>query len=159
MSLKYFDFLKQIINRKEGDPVEMVRNVDPLGKSEIGWGIKEFKTEYSTRFNMCGYCAPKLDVVRIGFIGLGERGSNAVVRISQIEGVEIKALSDQREASVKASQSYLTGKGIPVVAEYFGKEEGWKEMCDRDDVDLVYICTPWHQHTPMAVYAMEHGKH
>ena len=25
-------------------------------------------------FNMCGYAAPKLDVVRVGFIGLGNRG-------------------------------------------------------------------------------------
>ncbi|MFZ9024034.1 MAG: Gfo/Idh/MocA family protein, partial [Anaerohalosphaeraceae bacterium] len=29
----------------------------------------------------------------------------------------------------------------------------------RDDLDLIYIATPWELHTPMAVYAMEHGKH
>jgi hypothetical protein len=32
-------------------------------------------------------------------------------------------------------------------------------MCDRNDIDLIYICTPWDMHAPMAVYAMEHGKH
>ncbi len=25
-------------------------------------------------FNMCGYRAPKLDIVRVGFIGIGNRG-------------------------------------------------------------------------------------
>ena len=32
-------------------------------------------------------------------------------------------------------------------------------MCQRDDIDLLYIATPWELHTPMAVYAMEHGMH
>ena len=32
-------------------------------------------------------------------------------------------------------------------------------MCDRKDIDLVYIATPWALHAPMGVYAMEHGKH
>ena len=27
------------------------------------------------------------------------------------------------------------------------------------DIDLIYITAPWSWHTPMAVYAMEHGKH
>ena len=34
-----------------------------------------------------------------------------------------------------------------------------RNYATRDDIDLVYICTPWNLHTPMAVYAMEHGKH
>ncbi len=32
-------------------------------------------------------------------------------------------------------------------------------MCESKDIDLVYIATPWKLHTPMAVYAMNHGKH
>src|SRR5690606_9321143 len=37
--------------------------------------------------------------------------------------------------------------------------ESWKTVCDREDIDLIYIATPWKLHTPMALYAMEHGKH
>jgi predicted dehydrogenase len=33
------------------------------------------------------------------------------------------------------------------------------KLCQRDDIDLVYIATPWRWHTTMAVYAMLHGKH
>jgi hypothetical protein len=33
-------------------------------------------------FNMCGYAAPKLDKVRVGFVGIGDRGSGAVERMT-----------------------------------------------------------------------------
>ena len=42
---------------------------------------------------------------------------------------------------------------------YTGGENEWKKVCERKDIDLIYIATPWSLHTPMAVYAMEHGKH
>ncbi|MGD9931266.1 MAG: Gfo/Idh/MocA family protein [Mangrovibacterium sp.] len=113
----------------------------------------------TSSFNMCNYAAPKIPVVRVGFIGLGMRGPGAVVRMSHIEGVEIKALCDIRENSVKGSQKHLREAGLPDATEYFGSEDAWKALCERDDIDLVYICTPWHLHTPMAVYAMNHGKH
>ena len=34
---------------------------------------------------------------------------------------------------------------------YTDTEDAWKEMCQRDDLDLIYIATPWELHTPMAV--------
>ncbi|WP_316789516.1 Gfo/Idh/MocA family protein [Pedobacter frigoris] len=110
------------------------------------------------RFNMSGYAAPKIDKVKIGFIGLGMRGPGAVSRMSFIEGVEIKALCDKLPERAAAAQKNLVSKGLPKAKEYSG-ENGWKEMIDKEDLDLIYICTPWHLHTPMAVYAMEHGKH
>lgn len=109
-------------------------------------------------FNMSGYAAPKLETVRIGFIGLGNRGPAAVARMSHIEGAEIKALCDLRPDKISAVQKSLEGSGHnPVI--YTGKEDEWKKMCERPDIDLVYIATPWSLHTPMAVYAMNHGKH
>ena len=100
-----------------------------------------------------------IPVVRMGFIGLGMRGADAVNRISNIEGVEFKALCDLLPERVTAVQNnVIKAKNLPECAEYSG-EEGWKELCKRDDIDLVYICTDWVNHVPMAVYAMQHGKH
>ena len=48
---------------------------------------------------MCGYAAPKLDTVRVGFVGIGDRGSGAVKRMTFIEGVEVTALCDTRQAA------------------------------------------------------------
>jgi predicted dehydrogenase len=114
---------------------------------------------HSQLFNMSGYAAPKLDVVRIGFIGLGMRGPGAVERMANIEGVEIKALCDERMDRVENAQKILSNYGLPAAKAYGGSKDAWKELCQSDEIDLVYICTPWKLHTPMAVFAMENGKH
>lgn len=111
------------------------------------------------QFNMSGYRAPKIDTVRVGFIGLGMRGPGAVERMCHIEGVEIKALCDERMERVENTQKIITGYGLPPARAYGGSPDAWKELCRSNDIDLVYICTPWSLHTPMAVYAMEQGKH
>lgn len=107
---------------------------------------------------MIGFRTDPIDTVRVGFIGLGMRGPDAVVRFTYIEGVKIVALCDLFEDRVEAVQKMLDGRSVARAAGYFG-EEGWKELCDRDDIDLVYICTPWQNHVEMAVYAMNSGKH
>jgi predicted dehydrogenase len=109
-------------------------------------------------FNMCGFAAPKIDMVRIGFIGLGNRGPAAVERMTHIDGTEIKALCDIRPAKVNAVKKMLEGT-VHQPDIYTSKADEWKKMCDRKDIDLVYIATPWALHTPMAVYAMQQGKH
>lgn len=115
----------------------------------------EPKTEH---YNMSGFAAPKLETVRIGFIGLGNRGPAAVKRMSIIEGVDIKGLCDLRPAKAEAAKKLLDKTAHrPVI--YTGNENEWKKMCDSKDIDLIYIATPWMFHTPMAVYAMNQGKH
>ena len=110
-------------------------------------------------FNMCGYAAPKLETVRVGFIGMGNRGPTHVDSVSHLEGVEIKALCDVFPDRVEKAQKILEKAGLPPAKGYSGSKEIWKEMCQDPDIDLIYIVTPWAWHTPMAVYAMEHGKH
>jgi hypothetical protein len=46
------------------------------------------KKEHTQKYNMSGYAAPPIPVVRVGFVGLGDRGSEAVKRLSFIDGVE-----------------------------------------------------------------------
>ncbi|HEX7904491.1 MAG TPA: Gfo/Idh/MocA family oxidoreductase [Chitinophagaceae bacterium] len=115
-------------------------------------------TDRNQLFNMSGYAAPKLEKVRIGFIGLGMRGPNHLKNTSKLEGVEIKALCDIRQEKALGAKKLLDGLGHdPEI--YSGSADAWKKMCERTDIDLIYIATPWDQHTPMAVYAMNHGKH
>ena len=109
-------------------------------------------------FNMSGFAAPKLETVRIGFIGLGNRGPYAVERMTHIEGTLVTALCDIRPEKVNAVVKALEGS-IHHPATYSGGKDDWKKLCDRKDIDLVYIATPWALHTPIAVYAMKQGKH
>ena len=100
-----------------------------------------------------------IENVRVGFIGLGMRGYDAVDRFTYIEGTTIVALCDIEADRVESVQrDVLESRGIARAEAYTGTE-GWKQLCDRDDIDLVYICTDWVNHVPMAVYAMQHGKH
>ena len=106
---------------------------------------------------MSGFAAPAVKKVRIGHVGLGMRGPGAVQRMAAIPGVEIAALCDLYPERVGRMQKWLKENGKPSAREYSG-EEGYKALCESD-LDLVYVTTPWKLHTPMALYAMEHGKH
>ncbi len=109
-------------------------------------------------FNMANYAAEPLDVVRVGLIGVGSRGLGTIGRLSHIEGVEIKALCDLYPEKVNAGKELLNERN-QYPDTYSGGKEEWKRLCDRTDLDLVYICTPWDLHAPQSIYAMEHGKH
>ena len=109
--------------------------------------------------DMIGFAAPPLDTVRIGFIGLGMRGPGAVERMCQIDGTKIVALCDFEQDRAEAAAGILERFGRPEAALYYGSEDAWKRLCERDDIDLVYIATDWTSHAKMAIYAMEHGKH
>ena len=102
---------------------------------------------------------PKLETVRVGFIGLGMRGPGAVERWTHIPGTQIVALCDLLPERVEGAQKILEKAGLPKAASYAGDEKAWKKLCERDDIDVVYIATDWKHHADMGVYAMEHGKH
>ncbi len=105
-----------------------------------------------------GLTAPKLETVRVGFVGLGARGPWAVKRFAHIPGVEIVALCDYEEARAEKCQRELRNRGLKPADIYFG-EKGYEELCKRDDVDLIYVATDWNHHFPVAKCALENGKH
>ncbi|MBR5403895.1 MAG: Gfo/Idh/MocA family oxidoreductase, partial [Bacteroidales bacterium] len=109
--------------------------------------------------NVIGLTADPIENVRIGVIGLGMRGSFAVERLSYVPGSQITAVCDLLPERVEWAQNTLKALGNPDVAGYGGEEESWKQVCESPDVDLVYIVTDWKHHTPMALYAMDCGKH
>ena len=108
--------------------------------------------------DVVGLRLPPMDTVCIGFIGVGARGSHAVKLWCNFPQVRIAAICDLLPENVEKCQGYLRKAGRPEAAGYSGTEEAWKELCERDDINLVYICTDWKNHAPMALYAMEHGK-
>ena len=99
-----------------------------------------------------------IKTVRVAFVGLGMRGEWAVMRFAHIPGVEIVALCDYEEPRAERFQKYLREAGLAPADIYYG-ENGYKEVCQRPDVDLVYVATDWNHHFPVAKFAMENGKH
>lgn len=110
------------------------------------------------RFNMSGYAAEPIETVRIGIIGLGQRGPSHMGTLIRIEGVEIKALCDLRPEKARAAKERLAG--TPHDPDlYAGSEDEWKKLCQREDLDLIVVTTPWYMHAEMSIYAMNLGKH
>jgi predicted dehydrogenase len=102
--------------------------------------------------------APAIPVVKIAFIGLGMRGSDAVERMTHIQGVEIVALCDALQERATAVNKNLIKLGFPKALEFYG-EDSWKQVTKLPNVDLVYICTDWLTHAPISIQAMNDGKH
>ena len=132
---------------------------------EYGYTIKDNQIVYNTparpadQQSMLGFAAEPIEHVRIGLVGLGDRGTGAVRRLPYIEDATIVALCDLMPDRVENAQKILEELGAPRALYEYSGEEGYKQLCERDDIDLVYLAVPWQLHTPIAVYAMEHGKH
>jgi len=97
----------------------------------------------------------KRDLVRFGFIGVGGRGLGQLSEVLAVEGARATAISDPVEEKMLKASEKVEQAGQPAPA----LEKEWQSVCERSDVDLVYICSPWDQHVPQAVRAMECGKH
>ena len=143
----------------------MVATLGACNNAPKGYTLKNGTYHYNVptrpagQHDMLAFAAEPIDTVRVGFIGLGMRGPGAVKRFTHIPGTKVVALCDLNPKGVAESQAYLAAAGQPAAEEYVGDPEAWKLLCQRDDIDLVYIATDWANHAPMGVYAMEQGKH
>jgi len=108
--------------------------------------------------NVIQLAVDPIPVVRIGFAGLGMRGSTAVDRYTYIQGVDIVALCDYEQERALAADSNLIRRGFHAADLYSG-EDGYRAMCERADIDLIYIAADWEHHFPIAKYALEQHKH
>jgi hypothetical protein len=99
------------------------------------------------------------DNVRMGLIGCGSRGSGMLREYLGVEGLTVTAVCDVvKDAALKA-QAAVERAGHRPPAVYANGEHDFENLLKRDDVDFVYIPTPWEWHVPMATAAMNHGKH
>jgi predicted dehydrogenase len=95
-----------------------------------------------------------MDRVRLGFVGLGLRGSGQAERVDSgfSERAEIVALADLDPARMSRCLARLT-HSAPV------SYTDWRRLLDRGDVDAVCISTPQDTHCEIAVAAFQAGKH
>lgn len=123
----------------------------------------------------------RYDEVRIGIVGLGNRGMGMLGLFLAIPSVRITAICDIRAERTQQAAALVRAAGQPDPAIYTGGEGDYKSaleasrrarfvrpdpnakdyrgLCARDDVDFVYTPTPWEWHFPVAMAAMRSGKH
>lgn len=105
------------------------------------------------------FSAPKLDRVRIGFVGVGGMGTHHVRTLLKIEGVEMRAVCDIDEGHASRAQDIVESAGQPRPTAYTRGERDFERLCAEEDLDLVFTATPWRWHVPVCVAAMNAGKH
>lgn len=97
-----------------------------------------------------------IENLRVGFIGVGIRGIEAVKRYHLLDAT-ISAICDVQEQYVEKAKQIIRNQSNKTL--FYTNENDWKKVCELPEIDLIYISTQWELHTEMAIYAMQHGKH
>ncbi len=97
--------------------------------------------------------------VRIGVVGVGNRGSSLLRLLLSMKDVSVPALCDIDVARLSAAQQQVQNSGRPRPEGYSRNEHDFERLMSRDDLDAVVIATPWGWHTTMSVYCMKAGKY
>lgn len=95
---------------------------------------------------------------RVGIIGVGGRGTMLLRNMLGAQA-QVVAVCDIVVEHAKRAQTLVAqaGQGAPEL--YTDGDHAYEKLVQREDVDLVIVATPWIWHAPMALAAMEHGKH
>ncbi|MEC7125065.1 MAG: Gfo/Idh/MocA family oxidoreductase, partial [Bacteroidota bacterium] len=106
--------------------------------------------------------------IRVGFIGLGNRGSQLLNWFMQNDDVEIAAFCDVYEPYISrdrslVSKKYLEMGKVPKMNESLSSNvkryKDYRELLAQKDIDAVCISTPDHWHALQTIHSFEAGKH
>src|SRR4030095_16538542 len=101
----------------------------------------------------------RYETVRLAVIGTGFRGRDTLREVLNVPGVQVTALCDVVQDQGVQAKAMVEKAGQKTPAVYFQGDHAFEDLVKRDDVDFVYIATPWEWHVPPALAAMNAGKH
>jgi len=97
------------------------------------------------------------NVLRVGMVGYAFMGAahsqgwrNAPRFFDLPVGVELTAVAGRNAEAVQAAADRMG---------FASTSTDWRELLDRDDIDLIDICTPGDTHAEIAIAALRAGKH
>lgn len=134
-----------------------------LTTAGISFGINAFSSSETQRKIGAN------DKIRMGFIGVGNRGSQLLDLFMQNKDVEIAALCDIYEPYLlrdksKVDARYLADRAsaIPQMGEIFPSKpkqyNDYRKLLDDKTIDAVCIATPDHWHAIQMIEAVKAGK-
>lgn len=98
------------------------------------------------------------DKIRLGFIGIGARGTGQLELTLRRKDIVVTAVCDIDPDRLANSVKLVEGAGMKKPAMFGNGPYDYQNLLKREDVDAVIISTPWVWHTPMAIDAMEAKK-
>ncbi|HRE52165.1 MAG TPA: Gfo/Idh/MocA family oxidoreductase [Flavitalea sp.] len=97
--------------------------------------------------------------VRLGFIGIGGRGSYHLNAALGIEGVEVPAICEVIPKRLQQAKKWIEQSGRPTPRLYGKGVTDFKRLCETEKLDAVICSTSWEWHTPICLAAMRNDKH
>jgi len=111
-------------------------------------------------------CKDDNDMVNVGFLGVGGRGSTHLKKFISIKGVNITGIydpfKDRKDKWVSwvnnIYEKYNSGKKSIFKFKPCKGFDDFRALLNDDSIDAVVISTPDHWHVPLSVYAIDRGK-
>ncbi len=128
---------KYTVNRRD------FMRMGALGTAALGMGIKPASSAARP-------VAPS-DKITVGMIGVGARAHQLIETIKRFSETEIVAVCDAYQGRVERAISRTDGRAKAY--------RDYREIIQREDIDVVVIATPDHWHHRHAVDALNAGKH
>jgi len=97
--------------------------------------------------------------IRLGFVGIGGRGSYHLNSALGIEGIEVPAICELKPVRLHQAKRWIEAAGLPTPRLYDRGPTDYKRLCEEENLDAIICCTPWEFHTPVCLAAMRNNKH
>jgi len=97
--------------------------------------------------------------LRLGFVGIGGRGTYHLNCALGMEGIEVPAICEVIPKRLQEAKQRIEKAGLPTPRMYGRGVTDFKRLCDNEKLDAIICCTSWEWHTPVCLAAMNTDKH
>ena len=97
--------------------------------------------------------------IRLGFIGIGGRGSYHLDVALGMEGVTVPAICEIKPERLYHAKRWIEEAGQPSPRLYDRSLTDFKRLCEEETLDAVICSTSWEWHAPICLAAMKNDKH
>jgi len=97
------------------------------------------------------FAAANKEVIRVGVIGTGTRGTGLAKLIKSLEGITVTAYCDILDVNAEKIKAHISTKAK--------RYSDYRKLLEDKEVDAVIIATPLYLHYVMAKDALSAGKH
>jgi predicted dehydrogenase len=111
-----------------------------------------------SQFPLPSFAENKQERVRIGMIAVGMRGQTHLEEMLKRSDVTVVAMADPDKRMMAAAQKMVAQHKRPAPAEYTNGDYDYRNLLQRDDIDAVFISSPWEWHAIQTTDAVKAGK-
>lgn len=104
------------------------------------------------------FASEKAEKVRVGMIAVGLRGQLHLSEMLKRDDVEVIAMADPDKQMMAMAQKLVKQFGKKAPVEFTNGNHDYKNLLKREDIDAVFVASPWEWHLEQGIDAMNAGK-